>query len=50
MNWLVALIITWGIVMIGVCYSESVKDTAKYQCIQEVAKTQSVDNAKELCK
>lgn len=50
MNWLIALIITWGVTMIGVCYTESVRESAKYQCIQEVSKTQSAEKAKELCK
>lgn len=49
-NPLSILVIVFGLVMLGLCYSESVKDAAKYQCIQEVAKTQSVDKAKELCK
>lgn len=49
-NPLVVLFIVFGFIMVGLCLSESVKDKAKYQCIQEVAKTQSVDKAKELCK
>lgn len=41
--------LVFGLVMLGLCYSESVKDQAKYQCIAEVSKTQ-LDKAKELCK
>lgn len=49
-NPLSILVIVFGLIMLGLCYGESVKDKAKYQCIQEVAKIQSVDKARELCK
>lgn len=50
MNWIVGCAFAWAVVMVGVCYTESVKDTAKYDCIAKVSNTLGADKAKELCK
>lgn len=49
-NPLAVMFIVFGVVMVGLTISEGKEKEARYQCIQEVAKTQSVDKAKELCK